>query len=379
MRRVLLALAAALVATPCWALTVSVAGAPEVVTEWRRDACEQRDVPDAPARAFRDAAGEVHLIASYSKARSLVGKELGSVRRDCSVVYEGRERDDPALNDDRSWISSFHTLDGKTVFALVSNEFHGQKRRALCPSGEYIRCWRNSITEAISTDGGRHFKPIAEPPAHTVAALPYPYAGDVGRRTGYFAPTNIIRHGDYWYAFLWAERYEAQARGACLLRTDNLADPRAWRAWDGAGFSASFVDSARGKVDHPEHHTCKPVAPDILGGTVRSLVVHRASGVVIATLAMSRDGKTGMWASTSRDLVSWSKPQLIWSAPLLFKHGCDAAAFDYPALLDPTSASRNFDDVGSMAYLYMTRLNLTACKPTWDRDLVRLPVRISEP
>jgi hypothetical protein len=107
--------------------------------------------------------------------------------------------------------------------------------------------------------------------------------------------------------------------------------------------------------------------------------VHRASGVVIATLAMSRDGKTGMWASTSRDLVSWSKPQLIWSAPLLFKHGCDAAAFDYPALLDPTSASRNFDDVGSMAYLYMTRLNLTACKPTWDRDLVRLPVRISEP
>jgi hypothetical protein len=32
-----------------------------------------------------------------------------------------------------------------------------------------------------------------------------------------------------------------------------------------------------------------------------------------------------------------------------------------------------------MAYLYMTRLNLTACKPTWDRDLVRLPVRISEP
>jgi hypothetical protein len=379
MHRILLGLAVALVATPSWALTLSASGAPETVVSWRRDACDQRDVPDTPARAFRDADGKVHLIASYAKARALSGDQLTTVRPDCAVIYQGRERDDPGLNDDRSWISSFYTLDGRTVFALVSNEFHGQKRRELCPSGEYMRCWRNSITEAVSTDGGRRFKPVAEPPAHTVATLPYPYAGDVGRRTGYFAPTNIIRHDDYWYAFVWAERYKAQARGACLLRTDNLADPQAWRAWDGAGFSVRFADGARGEVERPESHTCKPVAPNVLGGTVRSLAVHQASGLVIATFAMTRDGETGMWASVSRDLVSWEDPQLIWSAPLLFRHGCgDAAAFDYPALLDPTSASRNFDDVGGSPYLYMTRLNLADCKVTWDRDLVRLPVRIED-
>jgi hypothetical protein len=240
-----------------------------------------------------------------------------------------------------------------------------------------MRCWRNSVTQAVSTDGGRHFKPIAEPPSHVVASLPYRYVGDVGRRTGYFAPTNIIRHGGYWYAFIWAERYEAQARGACLLRSDDLADPRAWRAWDGADFSVRFADGAQGSVEAPERHTCEPVAPGILGGTVRSLAVHRPTGRVIATLAMSRNGVTGMWASVSRDLISWDEPQLIWKTPLLFRYGCqDVAAFDYPSLLDPASASRNFEDVGDTPYLYMSRLNLSDCKVTWDRDLVRVPVRI---
>jgi hypothetical protein len=51
-------------------------------------------------------------------------------------------------------------------------------------------------------------------------------------------------------------------------------------------------------------------------------------------------------------------------------------AFDYPALLDPNSRSLSFEDVGMNAYLYMTRLNLANCKISWDRDLVRLPVRV---
>ncbi|MBX6366516.1 MAG: hypothetical protein IRZ04_00965 [Rhodospirillales bacterium] len=378
MRRLLLGLVAALGAvTEAPALTLSASGEPETVVAWQRDACDRRDVPDAPARAFRDADGKVRLVAAYARARSLTGDSLDTVRPDCAVVYEGSGRDDPALNDDRSWISSFYTLDGRSVFALVSNEFHGQRRPHLCPSGEYMRCWRNSVTEAISTDGGRRFAPIAEPPAHVVAALPYPYAGDVGRRTGYFAPTNIIRHGDHWYAFVWAERYEAQKRGACLLRTDDLADPRAWRGWDGAGFTVRFVDGAREPVAAPERHVCKPVAPGILGNTVRSIVLHRPTGTFVATFAGTRDGVTGIWASLSRDLVSWEKPQLVWKAPLLFRYGCgDEAAFDYPSLLDPAAKSRNFEDIGDTPYLYMTRLNLKGCKVTWDRDLVRLPLRI---
>ncbi|WP_207483507.1 hypothetical protein [Arenibaculum pallidiluteum] len=359
------------------ALTVTPAGEPETVALWRRDACTRTDVPDTPARAFRDAGGTVHVIASHSTARALTGPSLDEVRPNCAVIFEGHGQDDPDLHDDRSWISSVHTLDGRTVFALVSNEFHGQRRRELCPSGQYMNCWRNSITAAVSTDGGASFRLAAKPPAHTVAALPYPYAGDTGRRTGYFAPTNIVRHQDHWYAFVWAERFEAQQRGACLLRTDDLSDPRAWRAWDGRGFSVRFAPGARSAGEPPEAHTCRPVAPGILAGTVRSIARHRPSGLFIATLAMSRDGTTGMWTTTSPDLLTWSAPRLVWAAPLLFRYGCaDAEAFDYPSLLDPGSRSLSFEDVGDRAYLYMTRLNLAECRIGWDRDLIRLPVRI---
>lgn len=359
------------------ALTVRKAGELETVTSWQRDACAKRDAPDTPARAFRDAGGTVHLIASHSTARALTGPSLDSVRPNCAVIFQGHGQDDPRLHDDRSWISSFYTLDGSTVFALVSNEFHAQKRRALCPSGDYMRCWRNSITAAVSTDGGASFRLSAAPPDHTVATLPYPYSGDAGRRTGYFAPTNIVRHGDHWYAFFWAERFGAQKRGACLMRTDNLADPQSWRGWDGKSFTVRFVRDGQAD-DPPDAHLCAPVAPGVLQGTVRSIVRHRASGQFIATLAATRDGQTGIWTATSPDLLNWSKPQLLWTAPLLFRYGCgDAAAFDYPALLDPGSQSRNFEDIGGTAYLYMTRLNLTGCKITWNRDLVRMPVEIS--
>lgn len=372
-----LALTLGPVSIPALAITVKAAGKIETVTTWRHDACAETDIPDTPARAFRDANGTIHLIASHSTARALTGPSLDNAKRNCSVIFEGHGRDDPELHDDRGWLSSAYTLDGKTVFALVSNEFHGQHRRELCSSGEYMRCWRNSITAAVSTDGGLSFHLTAPPPAHTVAVLPYPYTGDVGRRTGYFAPTNIVRRGGYWYAFVWAERFEAQQRGACLLRTGNIADPRAWRAWDGESFSISFVHEMHAPLGAPEHQTCKQVAPDILRGTVRSLAVHRPSQMFIATMAMTYDGVTGIWATTSPDLVTWSKLQLVWEVPLLYRYNCgDAAAFDYPALLDPDSHSFSFEDVGANAYLYMTRLNLANCKISWDRDLVRLPVLV---
>lgn len=372
-----LTLTLGLVAVPALAITVKATGEIETVTSWRHDACTKTDVPDTPARAFRDVNGNIHLIASHSTARALVGPSLDTAKRNCAIIFEGHGYDDPKLHDDRSWISSLYTLDGTTVFALVSNEFHGQRRRDLCSSGEYMHCWRNSVTAAVSTDGGLSFHLTAPPPAHTVAILPYPYTGDVGRRTGYFAPTNIVRRGDYWYAFVWAERFEAQQRGACLLRTDNLADPSAWRAWNGESFSIRFVHEMHAPLGGPENLTCQPVASEILRGTVRSLAVHRSSQMFIATMAMTYDGITGMWATTSPDLVTWSPPQLVWAAPLLFRYSCgDAMAFDYPALLDPNSRSLSFEDVGTKAYLYMTRLNLANCKISWDRDLVRLPVQV---
>ena len=80
------------------------------------------------------------------------GRSLNDVRQDCRVIYEGHKRDDPAAFDDRAWIAAPYTLDGRTIYALIHNEFQGHFRPDLCPSRNYSACWSNAITWARSPD-----------------------------------------------------------------------------------------------------------------------------------------------------------------------------------------------------------------------------------
>ena len=83
------------------------------------------DVPDAPARAFRDADGKVQLIATHFINRRMVGDTLNSVKQDCNIIMDSHKNPDPSQFNDREWITSVYTLDGKTIYALVHNEYQG--------------------------------------------------------------------------------------------------------------------------------------------------------------------------------------------------------------------------------------------------------------
>ncbi len=357
-----------LIALPAHAapLDIAPAGAPQPVFTWKTEACEPWDVPDAPARAWRGADGAVHLLASHHRARLMSGPTLDSLRHECRVVFEAAHDPAPEHVNDRGWLVSPYTLDGRTIHALVHNEFHGHTRPALCPSKRYASCWWNSITATVSTDGGRSFGP-----PRFVAGLPYPYQGDLGHRAGLFSPSSIVARDGWYYAMLFAEGFGAQKRGVCVMRTRDLADPASWRAWDGAGFTVAFTQD----TDTPERHVCAPLPR--LFGTVTSLVRHRPSGLYVALMQGGKPG--GVWAATSPDLTTWSEPRLVWQAPAAFAPDCGQRyAYDYPSLLDPSSPSRNFEDIGETAFLYLTRLALNGCKPGTERDLVRLPVTIRQ-
>ena len=56
------------------------------------------------------------------------------------------------------------------------------------------------------------------------------------------------------------------------MRTNNLADPRAWRAWDGQGFNIQFIDPYTDPYADPAAHVCEPVSPSQLGVTAQGLV-----------------------------------------------------------------------------------------------------------
>lgn len=361
---------------------VAIAGAQQTVMDWSEDGCSGYDYADLPTRAYRDASGRVHLIVSHFVNRRMSGPSLGRVRHSCDVVLGSDNEEDPARFNDREWIAAPYTTDGRTVYGLVHHEYQGHRHPGRCPSGEYRSCWYNAITLAVSRDGGRRFA-HASPARHLVAASPYPYAPDAGT-VGVFSPTNIVRNprDGLHYALVAVQPYRAQRRGVCLIRTGDLANPRAWRAWDGSDFDTRFVDPYGERAARPADHVCEPVSQPEIESMVGSLTwnTHLDRWVLVGVAGRldQRRGEVvwGVYYSTSTDLVSWEPRKLVRETELPWTYECgDSNPILYPSLLDARSASRNFETTGRRAWLYFTRFHYKNCRMTSNRDLVRVPVR----
>lgn len=368
------------------ALEVTVDGRAIVVFERRRDGCGRYDTPDAPARAVRTADGTVALFATHFDNRALRGATLHGVTPDCAITFAGAEHPDPARFSDRSWIVSLWTDDGRTVHAIVHNEHQGHRHDGQCPTRRYRDCWFNALTAAVSTDGARRFAPAGTPPS-LVAALPYTAAELRGQHAGYFNPTGIVARENALYMLAFTEARGVQRRGNCLLRTTAIDDPSAWRAWDGAAFAVRFAnpyaerfadDAARSA------HVCAPVGVGRLQWPVTALVRHAPSGFFIAVMQgaphrpEASEPRPGIYIATSADLITWSSPAFVMPAIGHGRYTCgDPRPVAYPSLLDAASEDRSFATVGDTADLYLTRFNVPACRIDGDRDLVRIPVRIT--
>lgn len=355
--------------------------AEEIVFDWQRDRCADWDIPDAPARAFRDANGSVHRIAANDPTRAAIGATLDLALHDCAPLYTSGRSADPADRDDRAWLASFFTSDGRRVEALAHVEYQGHRHPGRCAADGYMACWRNAIVGLVSDDGGRTFtSPLKE--SHLVAGLPYRYSGEEGRRTGYFNPSNIVRWNGYLYAFVVAERWEAQARGVCLLRRPIDGTNADWRAFDGTGFETAFADVYQKPDIEHEAHVCKPLAG--VSAALSSVVRHQPSGLFVAVSPMTAkdpDGRpvSGIYWRQSADLIHWSRPRLLKAEPLLWRHDCSTeTVVAYPSLLDADSASMVFDTADDSLWLYLVRLHLEGCSAGKRRDLVRLPLRIRD-
>jgi hypothetical protein len=362
---------------------VDVTGQEETVFKWRRDRCEEIDIPDSPARAFRDADGTVHLIASHYVSRQATGPDLDHVRHRCQVIMRSDFNANPAAFDDREWIFAPYTPDGRTVFALVHTEYQGSTHPGKCASGVYERCWYNAVTLARSSDGGNSFVHAQPPPKDLVAAVPYRYTPDSGPY-GIFQPSNIVKKDGYFYSLVSATRFGQQKLGTCVMRTQRLDDPRAWRAWNGSDFTVRFVDPY---ADHPvpRDHVCEPVLPDRIANMTFSLTYntyfHKFLLVGPAGLYDPRARRVvnGFYYSLSDDLLDWDQRKLIREAVLLQDYKCGGPDPEYyPSVLDPGSDSPNFETTGRRPYLYFTHLHYKDCRQTFDRDLVRVRIEFSK-
>ena len=355
-----------------------VPGAERLLFDHGRDACEPWDIPDTPSRAFRDAEGMVHLFQSHHRARGLTGPDFDRLTHSCDVAFEGGHRDDPASFDNAGWIASTFSPDGRTVHAIVHDEYRGHEAGDCAPQ-DTTPCWYNTLTAAVSSDAGAHFRP-AEP--RLVAALPRRAEDTRGHHAGLFEPTNIVPVTGGFAVMANVVAPAPQRSGNCLLRTDDLADASRWRAFADGAYRTRFEDPYAADLD-PAAHLCEPIAPAALPWPVTSLTRHEGSGLWIATMKGRRADetgteRTGVYYATSPDLLHWQGPALLMEAPLMGS-GTPCAPerpIGYPALIDPASPDRNFATVGDRPALTFVRARLDGCSLGPDRDIVMVPVEI---
>jgi hypothetical protein len=366
---------------------VRVTGPPQTIFDWTKDACTPEDVPDSPVRAFRDASGDVQLFASHYQTRRMVGPSLERLEHRCDVVMSSDRDALPEQFDDKEWIGAIYSPDGRRVHALLHDEYQGNTHPGRCKSGEYLKCWYNAITYARSTDSGQTFHHGRAPPDHLIASVPYRYVSDAGPY-GLFQPSNIVLHDGYFYALIRAQAFEQQKAGVCLIRTRTLDNPRSWSAWDGRDFTITFVNPY-GDVEDPVRHLCQPVSPGHIVQMTQSLTFNTFLGrfVLVGESGkydpVHRGTVWGIYVATSKDLIRWSDRSLVMETELPNTHECgDPSVRTHPSVVDPASHSRNFVTVGRNAYLYFTRTKFrndgTGCRPSLDRDLLRVPITFSK-
>lgn len=104
-----------------------IIGTEEMVFDWSRDRCAETNIPDLPVRAFRDGEGMVQINLSFPTNFRMIGKDLDSLKTDCKMVLASDMDKDPSHFNYSEWMGSTYTLDGKTVYALIHNEFYGSE------------------------------------------------------------------------------------------------------------------------------------------------------------------------------------------------------------------------------------------------------------
>jgi len=374
-----------------------------VVFESPKDSCNDNDIPDSMARAFRDFNGTVHLMAASSELFQNLGPTLEDVRHNCAPAFISAGDPNPSHYNDQFWLSSFYTFDGLKIAALSHTEYHGWTHPGECNTTNLGECEYDSDTYHLSTDGGYNYDSFPAS-GNFVAGVPYKYAVD-GGPTGFSVDTPIIHYRGWFYAvttsYTWPPNCTADSvptpcliNGGAPIRTRDVFDPSSWRAWSGQDFSVSFADPYTKRISDPQAHVYAAVPymsyiyainifrqrHDAASWDVEDFdhaEEFQKGDIVFATLWDVYDnllGPQGLYFSTTTDLVHWTRPTLVVTQQELLSHDPPESYYAYFSVLDPHAPDWNFTIVGERAYLYYTRLN-SGSNP--DRVLFRQPIDLN--
>jgi hypothetical protein len=337
--------------------TLRVDGQPEMVIAAEAMQCAGKgggiDVPDMPPTAFKRADGVVMLLAGNRFNYPNTGSSLEDVkRRDCGSLLVSTRSAEPSAFADSEWLVALYSENGSDVIGLVHNEYHGEEHglpQCVITSQRDRECWYASTTLVLSRDGGKTFtRPSA--PHNVVAALPYKFSPTMKRAgTSNAKVVGNPYDGQMYVLVTNIERNRPGRAGECLLRA-NPGKPMSWHAWDGQGFTRPLAS--------PYATQRSGDCVRVIQGPVTSLrYLPRFKSFVALQLTGNK-----LEYRFSNDLLKWSAPRELefqFTSLGSYKPG-DPEPLEYFSLLDPASASRNFDTLESRPYLYFVRWRTNA-------------------
>lgn len=343
-------------AAPPPLVNVTPTGAPVIVwaaTDTLRK-CGFVDVPDIPARAFVDTAGRTHVVCGSTTFRRMEGSSALNVTRNCTAAFNETADPRPWMFAGDEFLDSTWAFANGTVVSLIHTEYPGNVYKN-CTGPAYPHCWTVTIGLAISHDFGVTWAHARPPPAHLVAAVPYGY-NQSQLAYGWGDPSNIFAGlGDgYYYAAIWnRNQVGLQEPGVCMMRTNDLTDPAAWRAWSGAAYDVPFASPYTLPPGGDAAHLCR--VTNLPNCPMGSIVFSSFLNAFIASMDCSLQGGSQFYFATSTDLISWSAPTPFYNNKNLPANvSAMVTAMSYPAFLDlnaPASGDRNFATAGQFPWL----------------------------
>jgi hypothetical protein len=336
----------------------------KLIFDWSQQRCPDITIiPDAPARAFRRADGQISLIATHYVNWALTGATWSSLKPDCRPIFSPA---DTGANQ-HAWIEATYTRDGRNIAALLSRELSIDHNPQNCTPRKGKSCWLGDIVAAQSSDMGRSYRL-----GKVTATLGNKMPDNSPMRYGAFTTTNIARGKDGYYMLAFLDGI-GTPRGNCLLRTTDPMNETLWRAWDGKQFTLDLS-----KPDQALR--CKALPQ--LDAPVRSINWLPRHKRWVAMMAGQHDinGRPtqGFYYAESSDLRNWTPARLLVETQIFEAASGWESIVNYPILIDPASKSRNFDTLDhDQILLVFVRRWFENNRGFMDRDLLSMPVRIA--
>ena len=244
--------------------------APETVPfDWSVHKCTNDDIPDQPARAFREANGTINFVDTHHTMWRFTTTNLTTLTRRCSpVMMNSHNNTDPAMYDDKEWIGATWTSDGTTVYGFTHSEYQGYRH---APGG-YCICSGEPFTDKAEVlaerDHARHVDQrrvdllAHDAPEPSGRRLPDP-VGARQRPAGLLPASHIVRGQDGWH-YMMARVMGGPSRlaPACCARGTSPTRLLARVEW--VRFTVTFPSPYLNTLD-PAQHVCQPARTSTSG------------------------------------------------------------------------------------------------------------------